>query len=80
MDPCHQPTKSSVLVVGPGNGGDPVPGSSNGDSLLPDFGGFLDTGRTGRRNAIPDIHVDPGASVSSADLPLDFEKLTCSNS
>ena len=73
-EPCHQQTKSPVMMD------NPVPSSSNGDQILPDFGGFLDTGRTGRRNAIPDIHVDSSANVSTADLPLDFEKLTCSNS
>lgn len=37
---------------------------------------FLSSGRTGRRNAIPDIFC-PGARVSTAELPGDFARLSC---
>ncbi|RWS25344.1 hypothetical protein B4U80_10357 [Leptotrombidium deliense] len=39
---------------------------------------FLQTGRTGRRNAVPDIKDDPNTKVTTADLPLELQKLTCS--
>ena len=39
---------------------------------------FAATGRTGRRNAMADILDSNHASVSTADLPFDMEKLTCS--
>lgn len=39
---------------------------------------FLNTGRTGRRNAVPDIIEDTSAKVSTADLPAQMGKLTCS--
>lgn len=37
---------------------------------------FLSSGRTGRRNAIPDIYC-PQSSVSTAELPGNFAKLSC---
>lgn len=40
---------------------------------------FLNTGRTGRRNAVPDIGTDPGATVSTADLPKALDKLSCND-
>jgi len=47
----------------------PPPPNANG------FDEFLQTGRTGRRNAVPEI--DPPA-VEETDLPA-VEKLTCSD-
>ncbi|KAI1285832.1 hypothetical protein HDE_11500 [Halotydeus destructor] len=44
------------------------------------FVDFLNTGRVGRRNAVPDIDGDSSARVSTADLPLEMEKLSCSSS
>lgn len=38
---------------------------------------FLTTGRTGRRNAMPDI-LNEHAKSSTADLPEKLEQLTCS--
>ena len=38
---------------------------------------FLNSGRTGRRNAIPDIGFDASARVSTAQLPGDFARLSC---
>lgn len=37
---------------------------------------FLNSGRTGRRNAIPDIYC-PQSRVSTAELPANFAKLSC---
>jgi len=37
---------------------------------------FLNSGRTGRRNAIPDIYC-PQARVSTAELPTNFARLSC---
>ena len=37
---------------------------------------FLNSGRTGRRNAIPDIYC-PQSRVSTAELPTDFARLSC---
>lgn len=42
------------------------------------FDAFLQTGRTGRRNALPDI-MDQNATVSTASLPGSLEKLSCSD-
>ncbi|KAK3850206.1 hypothetical protein Pcinc_043072 [Petrolisthes cinctipes] len=39
---------------------------------------FIATGRTGRRNALPDILSDH-SSTSTADLPDALEKLSCSD-
>ena len=47
----------------------PPPPNANG------FDEFLQTGRTGRRNAVPEI--DPPAVDDETDLPA-VEKLTCS--
>nr|KAG5686514.1 hypothetical protein BaRGS_031331 [Batillaria attramentaria] len=38
---------------------------------------FLATGRTGRRNALPDISDELAAYTSTGDLPLDMAKLSC---
>lgn len=43
----------------------------------PAFDDFLQTGRTGRRNALPDIHEE-NATVSTASLPESLQKLSCS--
>lgn len=43
----------------------------------PAFDDFLQTGRTGRRNAMPDITAE-NAGISTASLPDSLEKLTCS--
>nr|CAH0104556.1 unnamed protein product [Daphnia galeata] len=37
---------------------------------------FLNSGRTGRRNAIPDIYC-PQSRVSTAELPTNFARLSC---
>lgn len=37
---------------------------------------FLNSGRTGRRNAIPDIYC-PQSRVSTAELPANFARLSC---
>ncbi|CAG9110965.1 hypothetical protein JYU34_011143 [Plutella xylostella] len=37
---------------------------------------FLETGRTGRRNAMPDILQPAGASLTTADLPLRLQRVT----
>ena len=39
---------------------------------------FIATGRTGRRNAMPDILDSQKAAVSTGGLPFDMEKLNCS--
>ncbi|GIY51602.1 uncharacterized protein CDAR_365231 [Caerostris darwini] len=44
----------------------------------PAFDDFLQTGRTGRRNAMPDITAD-SATISTASLPDSLQKLTCSD-
>lgn len=36
---------------------------------------FLETGRTGRRNAMPDILHPQGAEISTADLPSRLQQL-----
>lgn len=40
---------------------------------------FIASGRTGRRNAVPDIIHDGLAKVSTSDLPYELEKLKCSD-
>lgn len=40
---------------------------------------FLETGRTGRRNAMPDILQPQGAEVSTADLPNRLQQLVTSD-
>lgn len=44
----------------------------------PAFDDFLQSGRTGRRNAMPDITAE-GAAVSTASLPDSLQKLSCSD-
>ncbi|KFM71518.1 hypothetical protein X975_15861, partial [Stegodyphus mimosarum] len=44
----------------------------------PAFDDFLQTGRTGRRNAMPDIRAE-NAAISTASLPESLQKLTCSD-
>jgi len=41
------------------------------------FDDFLQSGRTGRRNATPDITLASSATVSTSGLPLALEKLSC---
>jgi len=38
---------------------------------------FLNTGRTGRRNAVPDLVGDRNVAVTTAGLPEALDKLTC---
>lgn len=40
---------------------------------------FLNSGRTGRRNAIPDIYC-PQSRVSTSELPANFARLSCEGS
>lgn len=37
---------------------------------------FLNSGRTGRRNAVPDIYL-ARQGVSTSELPADFSRLSC---
>jgi hypothetical protein len=39
---------------------------------------FLQTGRTGRRNAVPDIEGDKDKDFGTGDLPLQMNQLSCS--
>lgn len=41
---------------------------------------FVNSGRTGRRNAVADILDEKAAKVSTGGLPFDMEKLNCSGS
>ncbi|GBP66285.1 hypothetical protein EVAR_41080_1 [Eumeta japonica] len=41
---------------------------------------FLETGRTGRRNAMPDILHPQGAEVTTADLPSRLQQLVTTDS
>ncbi|XP_015113693.1 uncharacterized protein LOC107038888 [Diachasma alloeum] len=54
-----------------GGGGAVTPGYSNGEGSKE----FLSTGRTGRRNAMPDI-LGQHAETGTADLPTRLERLT----
>lgn len=45
-------------------------------NLLDDF---VASGRTGRRNALPDILDEKNATVTTGELPLEMEKLQCSD-
>ena len=38
---------------------------------------FLNTGRTGRRNAMADVMDSKQTTVSTADLPFELDKLSC---
>lgn len=40
---------------------------------------FLGSGRTGRRNALPDITDEVVGTTTTADLPLDMAKLSCAD-
>ncbi|XP_064597290.1 cAMP-dependent protein kinase inhibitor gamma-like [Liolophura sinensis] len=40
---------------------------------------FINTGRTGRRNAVPDILDDKLSKVGTGNLAFDMEKLQCSD-
>ncbi|XP_068628615.1 uncharacterized protein [Battus philenor] len=40
---------------------------------------FLETGRTGRRNAMPDILHPQGAEITTADLPSRLQQLVTSD-
>lgn len=39
--------------------------------------GFLNSGRTGRRNALPDILDEQYAATGTGDLPTDMDRLSC---
>ncbi|XP_022707193.1 uncharacterized protein LOC111270963 isoform X2 [Varroa jacobsoni] len=41
--------------------------------------GFLNSGRTGRRNALPDILDEQFTATTTADLPHELDKLSCSD-
>lgn len=55
------------------------PAGATGGGTAPGFDAFLQTGRTGRRNALPDILEEGATNVSTASLPCSFEKLSCSD-
>ncbi|XP_041360960.1 cAMP-dependent protein kinase inhibitor alpha-like isoform X2 [Gigantopelta aegis] len=40
---------------------------------------FIQTGRTGRRNAVGDILTDPHSQLSTGGLSIDMDKLKCSD-
>lgn len=63
---------------------DPTGGATAGNGgaaggAPPAFDAFLQTGRTGRRNALPDILEEGATNVSTASLPCSFQKLSCSD-
>ncbi|XP_069106360.1 cAMP-dependent protein kinase inhibitor gamma-like isoform X2 [Argopecten irradians] len=41
---------------------------------------FVNTGRTGRRNALADIQEDQNSAVSTAPITFDMDKLSCHDS
>ncbi|OQR69314.1 cAMP-dependent protein kinase inhibitor beta-like [Tropilaelaps mercedesae] len=41
--------------------------------------GFLKSGRTGRRNALPDILDEQFTATGTGDLPCELGKLSCSD-
>lgn len=53
------------------------PMEASGNMTPNGFDEFLQTGRTGRRNAVPDILTEKGAATG--DLPAEMEKLSCSD-
>lgn len=60
----------------------PQPSTSTGgneDNTKVSLDDFVQSGRTGRRNAVPDILNDKSAQVSTADLSGEMEKLACSS-
>ncbi|RWS12255.1 28S ribosomal protein S10-like protein [Dinothrombium tinctorium] len=50
----------------------------NTATVPPEIEDFLQTGRTGRRNALPDIKTDKAANFGTGDLPMEMDKLSCS--
>lgn len=55
-----------------------TPAAMEVSALSPNgFDEFLQTGRTGRRNALPDI-LSENSKTSTADLSCKMEKLDCS--
>ncbi|XP_011304461.1 uncharacterized protein [Fopius arisanus] len=64
--------RAEAEIEGETSGGGAVtPGFSNGEGSKE----FLSTGRTGRRNAMPDI-LGQHADTDTADLPTRLERLT----
>lgn len=57
--------------------GEALPMEVDQAATSPAFDDFLQSGRTGRRNALPDIREN--AAVSTASLPDSLGKLTCSD-
>lgn len=56
--------------------------SGTGDTSMETQAGldeFIATGRTGRRNAMPDILDSQTAGVGTGGLAFDMEKLNCSD-
>jgi len=72
-------TASSSTTTNSSGDQQPQPETGNQDPVgaavkLEDF---LNSGRTGRRNALPDIQHAPWAQVSTGELPTDFSRLSC---
>lgn len=58
----------------------PLEASSPATAAAESLDEFLQTGRVGRRNALPDILTEPGANAAkSEDLLSPMEKLSCSD-
>lgn len=56
------------------------PNSANSDMDCPGtLEEFIATGRTGRRNAMPDILDEQKAAVGTGSLAFDMEKMNCSD-
>ncbi|KAH9383674.1 uncharacterized protein LOC144153913 [Haemaphysalis longicornis] len=72
MEVEQQPVDPTGGAAAAGNGG-----AAGG--APPAFDAFLQTGRTGRRNALPDILEEGATNVSTASLPCSFQKLSCSD-
>ncbi|XP_054156510.1 cAMP-dependent protein kinase inhibitor alpha-like [Oppia nitens] len=78
-----EPSTSTANIINSGGSGS---GGGNCDQTIASGGNqtqvtaesvddFLNTGRTGRRNAMPDILEEKSCQLSTSDLPQELEKL-----
>ena len=76
---CHrQPVAGTAKAGGQGSGqGQGQGGKAEAMDESKGLEDFLNTGRTGRRNAMADIGDENIASISTSQLPLDMAKLSC---
>jgi len=76
MEPSEPSTSTKDNSINPSNDSSRSDTNSIENTTGQSVDEFLSTGRTGRRNALPDILEQKSSHVNTADLPNQLEKMS----